>query len=163
MEEFEKLNNEEQEKLFLISVTTENGENGILSYGEGGNFVYSFPIRQSGNYSFKATNGNGRSSEIVVPMEIDESQIKTFTLEVSETETKTFLFIEGQTWEEFTGNNSIIMTNQKVFKKEQNGIRCFNEDGSESGFISIEGENGFRWVKPTDKIDENVKYLLPVR
>ena len=110
-EEFEQLSKEEQNELFTVDIITPNGENVKLSYAasiENGDCIYSYSIFKNGNYTFKVTNSKGSSSEITVPVGLDESKIKKFTLEVSETETKTFSFIEGQTWGDFIGENTII-------------------------------------------------------
>ena len=127
MEEFtqKQLSDEELMKYFNVNVTTPNGGNIKLSYTEEMNFLDSYPISQSGNYIFKATNGKGRTSEITVPVEIDETKIKTFTITNHENETKTFSYIDGQTWMEFIDSNA----NSEGIKILNNmAFNYFNDD-----------------------------------
>ena len=110
VEEAEQLDLEEVKQLLTVNVITPNGENVELYYSpidRENTLYYLYPISQNGNYTFKATGSNGRSSEITVTVSV---AFKTFTFEISETETKTFSFIEGQTWNDFIGEN-----NQEVY------------------------------------------------
>lgn len=172
---------EEQYKLLTVNIKTPNGENIELYYipiksGNSDDCIYSYQISQNGNYTFKATNSKGRSSEIIVPVE----NLKTFTLEIAETETKTFEFYEGQTWEDFIGEDNIITIDGVEFNKEsaciiidlnsttghiQNGIKVASL-GSNYKIATIElgnilyiknGENKTK-VLPTDKIVANGEY-----
>lgn len=186
VEEIKQLSDEEQYKLVTVNIKTPNGENIELYYSpkKSGNSddgcIYSYQITQNGNYTFKATNSKGRSSEITVPVELDESKIKTFTLEISETETKTFSFVEGQTWEDFIGEDNIITIDGVEFNKKsnciiigsnsttgyiQNGIKVASL-GSNYKIAKRHGENRLyikngdskTRVLPTDKIVANGEY-----
>lgn len=110
MEEFtqKQLSDEELMKYFTVNVTTPNGGNIKLSYIGEMNYLYSYQIRQSGNHTFKATNSKGRTSEITVPVEIDETKIKTCTITNHENETKTISYIDGQTWMDLIYSNANI-------------------------------------------------------
>lgn len=113
---------EDIKKLFTVDVTTPNGENIELYYVpiiSETCMSYSYSISQNGNYTFKATNSKGRNSEITVPVE----NFKTFTLEISETETRKFLFAEGQTWEEFIGESNKMIIDGVEFKCNYDDIR----------------------------------------
>lgn len=164
LEEAEQLGEEEGNKLFTVGLTvnliTPNGEDVEIDYlkknGTMNSCIYKYPIFQSGNYTFKATNSRGRSSEITVPVEINESKIKTFTLEVSPSETKTFEFYEGQTWEDFIGESGEVVNIEGVgfMITEYDYIR-FGEGGYE--LILIDGEDQIG-VSSTDKILENGLY-----
>ena len=126
VEEAEQLDLEEVKKLLTVNVITPNGENVELWYtpiDKEAAIYYLYPISQNGNYTFKATNSKGRSSEVTVTVEIDETKTKTFTLEISETETKTFSFIEGQTWNDFIGENDEANIDGVRFKKDYSNIR----------------------------------------
>ena len=129
MEEAIQLSREEQYELLTVDVTTPSGENIELSYD---NSIYAYPISQNGNYTFKATNSKGRSSEITVPVEIDE---KTFTLEISETETKTFSFVEGQTWEDFIGESRMVIIDGVKFTNERDYNYIEIDINQTTGFI----------------------------
>lgn len=98
---------DEIEELCTVDIITPDGETIQLAYSKemsNVEYTYTYTTLQSGNYIFKATNSKGRSSEITVPMDI-EDKIKTFSIKISETETREFKFYEGQTWKEFIGNN----------------------------------------------------------
>lgn len=69
VEEARQLDEIEGKKLLTVNVITPNGENVELCYSqiEGeGSLYYLYPISQNGNYTFKATNSKGRSSEVTV-------------------------------------------------------------------------------------------------
>ncbi len=158
VEEVQQLGIEELYKLCTVNITASNGESVDIYYesiksGKREDYIYTYPISQNGNYTFKATNSRGRSSEITVPVEIDESKIKTFTLEVSETETKTFSFIEGQTWEDFIGKSGeVVIIDGVEF--------LYFGDNTRFGSYSlalIDGEDRIK-VLPTDEIVENGIY-----
>lgn len=172
---------EEQYKLVTVNIKTPNGENIELYYspiksGNSDDCIYSYQISQNGNYTFKATNSKGRSSEIIVPVE----NLKTFTLEIAETETKTFSFVEGQTWEDFIGEDNIITIDGVEFNNKsnciiidlnsttgyiQNGIKVASL-GSNYKIAASYGRNGLyikngdskTKVLPTDKIVANGEY-----
>lgn len=115
---------EDIKKLLTVNITTPNEENIELYYapiksGNGDDCIYSYQISQNDNYTFKATNSKGRSCEITVPVE----NFKTFTLEISETETRKFLFAEGQTWEEFIGESNKMIIDGVEFKCNYDDIR----------------------------------------
>lgn len=120
VEEAEQLELEEVKKLLTVNVITPNGENVELCYIPKATIYYLYPISQNGNYTFKATGSNGRSSEITVSTSV---AFKTFTLEISDTETKTFSFIEGQTWNDFIGENDEAYIYGVKFEKSADRIR----------------------------------------
>ena len=137
VEEVMQLDEIELKKLLTVNVITPNGENVELYYSqieEEAALYYLYPISQNGNYTFKATGSNGRSSEITVTVEIDETKTKTFTLEISETETKTFSFIEGQTWNDFIGEAREANIDGVRFKKE-GGMHITIEQNPTTGYI----------------------------
>lgn len=122
---------EDIKKLLTVNITTPNEDNIELYYapiksGNGDDCIYSYQISQNDNYTFKATNSKGRSCEITVPV---NDYIKTFTLEITKngsqtvTETKTFSFIEGQTWEEFIGESNKMIIDGVEFKCNYDDIR----------------------------------------
>ena len=136
VEEAEQLSSEEQEEILTVNMTIPNGENIEIYYtpiksGNSDNYIYSYPISQNGNYTFKATNSKGRSSEITVPVE----NLKTFTLEISETETKTFSFAEGQTWEDFIGESRIVIIDGVKFTNERDYNYIEIDINQTTGFI----------------------------
>ena len=143
VEEFEQLSSEEEAKLFTVNLTAPNGEVEEIYYE--GEYIYKYPISQSGNYTFKATNSKGRTSEITV--EIDETKIKTCTIDVydfddnngyKKIETKTITFIDGQTWREITDD-------------------LYNKVFSHRDLFIGEGDD-IKEVLSTDKIIENGVY-----
>lgn len=182
VEEIEQLSDEEQYKLVTVNIKTPNGENIELYYSpiKSGNSdddcIYSYQISQNGNYTFKATNSKGRSSEIIVPVEI----LKTFTLEIAETETKTFEFYDGQTWEDFIGEDNIITIDGVEFNKTsdciiiglnsttgyiQNGIKVASLGSNykiaavyRGNRLYIKNGDSKTKVLPTDKIVANGEY-----
>ena len=118
---------EDIKKLLTVNMTTPNEENIELYYapiksGNDDDCIYSYQISQNDNYTFKATNSKGRSCEITVPVEI---KIKTFNLEISETETKTFEFFEGQTWGDFIGESGIVIIDGVEFTKESDYVKIY--------------------------------------
>lgn len=190
VEEAEQLDLEEVKQLLTVNVITPNGENVELYYSpidRENTLYYLYPISQNGNYTFKATNSKGRSSGITVPVKIDETKTKTFTLEISETETKTFSFIEGQTWNDFIGENDEANIDGVRFKKDSPHITI--EQNPTTGYIQksikvaslnlntikigkvtavtywllfIDGENK-TLVSPTDKIVADGVYSRDTR
>ena len=134
VEEAMQLDEIELKKLVTVNVITPNGENAEVCYhpiDREATLCYLYPISQNGNYTFKATNSKGRSSEITVSTSV---AFKTFTLEISETETKTFSFIEGQTWNDFIGeNNQKVYIDGVKFCKDGENIRISQE--STTGYI----------------------------
>ena len=182
VEEIEQLSDEEQYKLVTVNIKTPNGEYIELYYSpiKSGNSdddcIYSYQISQNGNYTFKATNSKGRSSEIIVPVEI----LKTFTLEIAETETKTFEFYDGQTWEDFIGEDNIITIDGVEFNKTsdciiiglnsttgyiQNGIKVASLGSNykiaavyRGNRLYIKNGDSKTKVLPTDKIVANGEY-----
>lgn len=189
VEEVVQLDEIELKKLLTVNVITPNGENVELCYfprKREGALYYLYPISQNGNYTFKATNSKGRSSEITVQVEIDETKTKTFTLEISETETKTFSFIEGQTWNDFIGevneanidgvrfkkgNSNIIIELDSTTAYIQKGIKVasLNLNTIKIGWMKdtyclcfIDGENKTP-VSLTDEIVADGVYSLGVR
>ena len=129
LEEAMQLDEIELKKLLTVNVITPNGENVELGYADI-SYLYLYPTSQSGNYKFKATNSKGRSSEITVSTSV---AFKTFTLEISETETKTFSFIEGQTWNDFIGEDYEKVIDGVEFSKSGESIRISQE--STTGYI----------------------------
>ena len=184
VEEAQQLSIEEQYKLLTVNITTPNGESVDIYYepiksGSSDDYIYTYPISQNGNYTFKATNSKGRSSEITVPVE----NLKTFTLEISETETKTFSFVEGQTWEEFIGKDNTVTidgvefdatyvdirvsldstigyykTNVKIASLNLNTIKIGMSDERPRLYIK-NGENKTK-ILPTDKIVADGVYCM---
>ena len=133
VEETMQLDEIELKKLLTVNVTTPNGENVELYYipiDRENTLYYLYPISQNGNYTFKATNSKGRSSEITVSTSV---AFKTFTLKISETETKTFSFIEGQTWNDFIGENYEANIDGVRFKKDSPHITI--EQNPTTGYI----------------------------
>ena len=125
VEEVMQLDEIELKKLLTVNVITPNGENVELCYVPIDRDYYLYPISQNGNYTFKATNSKGRSSEITVPVEIDETKIKTCAIDVydfdsendeyKKIETQIITFMEGQTWEEFISDLGGKKINRMVF------------------------------------------------
>lgn len=123
----------ELNKLQTVNVMTPNGENVELCYApmdREAAICYLYQISQNGNHTFKATNSKGRSSEITVSTSV---AFKTFTLKISETETKTFSFIEGQTWNDFIGEDYEKVIDGVEFSKSGESIRISQE--STTGYI----------------------------
>lgn len=173
IEEVKKLSNEELAKLVKVNVTTPNGEDVELYYfpiesNEMDECVYSYPISKSGNYTFKATNSRGRSFEITVPVEIDETKIKTCTIDVydydkeiseyKKIETQTIAFIDGQTWEEYIDDlNNRTIDGMKFSVDNYVGIKYSKVSNYFETLFIGEG-NDIKEVLPTDKIVENGVY-----
>lgn len=127
VEEAMQLDEIELNKLQTVNVMTPNGENVELCYvpiDREAAICYLYPISQNGNYTFKATNSKGRSSEITVSTSV---AFKTFNLEISETETKTFSFIEGQTWNDFIGEDYKKVIDGVEFCRSGKNIRMSEE------------------------------------
>ena len=158
---------EEILELITVNITTPNEENIKLLWLKDGNVpegyanVYSYIVEQSGNYTFKATNRRGRTSEITVPVET-----ATFTLQLSETETKTFTFIEGDTWEGFIGNEGTITIDGVQFTRNSGSsidIDCaslIKDSPSQSFILYMQDGNA---VVQTDKIVTNGSYIVKRR
>ena len=128
---------EDIKKLLTVNMTTPNEENIELYYapiksGNDDDCIYSYQISQNDNYTFKATNSKGRSCEITVPVEI---KIKTFNLGISETETKTFEFYEGQTWEDFIGESRMVIIDGVKFTNERDYNYIEIDINQTTGFI----------------------------
>ena len=157
MEEANELSEEELKKILLVNVTVQDTDDLKLSYSEEDKIMYSYPITQNGNYTFKATNYKGRTSEITVPVEIDETKIKVFFIKTSDTEVKSFEFYEDQTWKDFIGNNGKIIK-ETIFTKYRNGPAIYKlPKGTIFYICQTNGDNKSK-VFSDDKIIENYTY-----
>ena len=73
-------------------------------------------VQTSGRYKYAAENYKGTKAEVTVPVEL---RTANFKVKVSDTETKTYEFIEGQTWWQFVGEeNYKVMDDNCAFYGE---------------------------------------------
>ena len=169
VEEGQQLSIEELYKLLTVNITAPNGESVDIYYfsQSGDGCIYSYPISQNGNYTFKATNSKGRSSEITVPVEIDESKIKTCTIDVydfddnngyKKIKTQTIAFIDGQTWEEFIDDLDNKTINGMKFSVGSHVGIIYGRVSNRSETLGIGEGDDTKVVLPTDKIVENGVY-----
>ena len=140
----EELGEEEIEQADRVTLTLPTGESGPFYYGGGRfnprieeesyvqtnnvpstNYYYYFinimNVKTNGRYKYTAENHKGTKAEVTVPVEL---RTANFKVKVSDTETKTYEFIEGQSWGLFIGleNEYNVMSDNYVFARE-------NEDG----------------------------------
>lgn len=102
------------ETLDDVTVTAPDGTKHNLSYIEGGQMGFTYSVPSYGNYDFIATNTQGRTSQLTVPVEI---QMGNFTLwdEYEDKCLGTFSFQIGSTWEDFVGKEEITVDGLGTF------------------------------------------------
>lgn len=134
----EELGKEEIEQANRVTLTLPTGESGPFYY-EGGRFnprieknsyvqtkgpstnYYYFinimNVKTNGRYKYTAENHKGTKAEVTVPVEL---RTANFKVKVSDTETKTYEFIEGQSWGLFIGleNKYNVMSDNYVFARK---------------------------------------------
>ena len=101
-----------EEGLLELNLITPNGEEQDLGYIQ--NYISEFNITganidyisENNTIKFTAEDYKGRTSELLVPV-----NIKTFKVKISDTDIRTYKFIDGQTWEQFIGNSGEKTTN----------------------------------------------------
>ena len=115
----EELGEEEIEQANRVTLTLPTGESGPFYYGEGSYCIMN--VKTNGRYKYTAENHKGTKAEVTVPVEL---RTANFKVKVSDTETKTYEFIEGQSWGLFIGleNEYNVMSDNYVFARD-------NEDG----------------------------------
>ncbi len=115
----EELGEEEIEQANRVTLTLPTGESGPFYYGEGSYCIMN--VKTNGRYKYTAENHKGTKAEVTVPVEL---RTANFKVKVSDTETKTYEFIEGQSWGLFIGleNKYNVMSDNYVFARD-------NEDG----------------------------------
>ena len=148
-----------------LSLTKPNGEKEELTYGMQNywcawNALYYINYVSNDNtMQFSAEDYRGKKAELIIPM---NSEWKTFKIKVSDSDIRKYGFIEGQTWEEFIGNN---MTNSNgyyiskredgsIFQNRSRGIR-YNNMG-----LGINTGTSSYGVLPTDKIISDTIYEI---
>ena len=115
----EELGEEEIEQADRVTLTLPTGESGPFYYGEGSYCIMN--VKTNGRYKYTAENHKGTKAEVTVPVEL---RTANFKVKVSDTETKTYEFIEGQSWGLFIGleNKYNVMSDNYAFGRD-------NEDG----------------------------------
>ena len=115
----EELGEEEIEQANRVTLTLPTGESGPFYYGEGSYCIMN--VKTNGRYKYTAENHKGTKAEVTVPVEL---RTANFKVKVSDTETKTYEFIEGQSWGLFIGleNKYNVMSDNYVFTRN-------NKDG----------------------------------
>ena len=96
--EMQELGKEEIEQANRVTLTLPTGESGPFYYGEGSYCIMN--VKTNGRYKYTAENHKGTKAEVTVPVEL---RTANFKVKVSNTETKTYEFIEGQSWGQFVG------------------------------------------------------------
>lgn len=91
----EELGEEEIEQADRVTLTLPTGESGPFYYGYGEESYYIMNVKTNGRYKYTAENHKGTKAEVTVPVEL---RTANFKVKVSDTETKTYEFIEGQSW-----------------------------------------------------------------
>lgn len=142
--ELQEMDEEEIEQANRVTLTLPTGESGPFYYvGErfnpriekksyvqtnkvpSTNYYYYFinimNVKTNGRYKYTAENHKGTKAEVTVPVEL---RTANFKVKVSDTETKTYEFIEGQSWGLFIGleNKYNVMSDNYVFARK-------NKDG----------------------------------
>ena len=142
--EMQELGKEEIEQANRVTLTLPTGESGPFYYVGGRfnpriekesyvqtnkvpstNYYYYFinimNVKTNGRYKYTAENHKGTKAEVTVPVEL---RTANFKVKVSDTETKTYEFIEGQSWGLFIGleNEYNVMRDNYAFGRD-------NEDG----------------------------------
>lgn len=138
----EELGKEEIEQANRVTLTLPTGESGPFYYGGGRfnpriekesyvqtytprpstNYYYYFinimNVKTNGRYKYTAENHKGTKAEVTVPVEL---RTANFKVKVSDTETKTYEFIEGQSWGLFIGleNKYNVMSDNYVFARNK--------------------------------------------
>lgn len=117
--EMQELGKEEIEQANRVTLTLPTGESGPFYYGEGSYCIMN--VKTNGRYKYTAENHKGTKAEVTVPVEL---RTANFKVKVSDTETKTYEFIEGQSWGLFIGleNKYNVMSDNYAFVRD-------NEDG----------------------------------
>lgn len=117
----EELGEEEIEQADRVTLTLPTGESGPFYYGYGEESYYIMNVKTNGRYKYTAENHKGTKAEVTVPVEL---RTANFKVKVSDTETKTYEFIEGQSWGLFIGleNKYNVMSDNYVFARK-------NKDG----------------------------------
>lgn len=115
----EELGEEEIEQADRVTLTLPTGESGPFYYGEGSYCIMN--VKTNGRYKYTAENHKGTKAEVTVPVEL---RTANFKVKVSDTETKTYEFIEGQSWGLFIGleNKYNVMSDNYAFARN-------NKDG----------------------------------
>ena len=141
----EELGEEEIVQANRVTLTLPTGESGPIYYGtmrndpsmEAQSYVQTIApppsihyyyyvinimnVKTNGRYKYTAENHKGTKAEVTVPVEL---RTANFKVKVSDTETKTYEFIEGQSWGLFIGleNEYNVMSDNYAFGRD-------NEDG----------------------------------
>ena len=140
----EELGEEEIEQANRVTLTLPTGESGPFYYGGGRfnprieeesyvqtnnvpstNYYYYFinimNVKTNGRYKYTAENHKGTKAEVTVPVEL---RTANFKVKVSDTETKTYEFIEGQSWGLFIGleNEYNVMSDNYAFGRENEDV-----------------------------------------
>ena len=112
----EELGEEEIEQANRVTLTLPTGESGPFYYGEGSYCIMN--VKTNGRYKYTAENHKGTKAEVTVPVEL---RTANFKVKVSDTETKTYEFIEGQSWGLFIGleNKYNVMSDNYVFAENK--------------------------------------------
>lgn len=140
--EMQELGKEEIEQANRVTLTLPTGESGPFYYGGGRfnprieknsyvqtkgpstNYYYFINImnvKTNGRYKYTAENHKGTKAEVTVPVEL---RTANFKVKVSDTETKTYEFIEGQSWGLFIGleNEYNVMSDNYAFGRENEDV-----------------------------------------
>ena len=138
MIEMRELSEEEVYQANKVTLTLPTGESGPIYYGtmrngpsmEAQSYVQTIApppsihyyyvinmmnVKTSGRYKYTAENYKGTKAEVTVPVEL---RTANFKVKVSDTETKTYEFIEGQSWGQFVYGEEdyfIIMDDNYAF------------------------------------------------
>lgn len=117
----EELGEEEIEQADRVTLTLPTGESGPFYYGYGEESYYIMNVKTNGRYKYTAENHKGTKAEVTVPVEL---RTANFKVKVSDTETKTYEFIEGQSWGLFIGleNEYNVMSDNYAFGRENEDV-----------------------------------------
>ena len=152
-----------------VKLIKPNKEEQELSYGTEKSYISEFNITtgDSSNYisenntiKFTVKNHRGETSELLVPVNLN---LKTFRIKISDTDIRTYKFIDGQTWEQFIGNSeNKYKIDSGVFWFKSDTVLFGIAETFEYYCICIRNENNLVIVHPTDKIDSNTVYEIEI-
>lgn len=182
-----------EEGLLELNLITPNGEEQTLSYIVQ-DYGYRCDITDNIDYisndntiKFIAEDYKGRTSELLVPV---NANIKTFKVKISDTDIRTYKFIDGQTWEQFIGSsgykkandgsfftfydneiilkiNEATLIDSKINVKNSTKVASLDKTKIKVAeihyklyYICIRNGNNLVRVQPTDKIVSNTVYEL---
>ena len=114
--------------LLELNLITPNGEEQDLGYIQNGISEFNITganidyISENNTIKFTVKNYRGATSELLVPI-----NAKTFKIRISDTDIRTYKFIDGQTWKEFIGDSVKTQMKDGSFYLSRYGIEYYCE------------------------------------